>query len=99
MEGGGATSYGLMGPRPPVHAPLLNINVEEPRVAIMVEKEKVIFLLDSGPHFSVLPFSPSPQSNDKIIIWGISGKLLEHYFTQPLLLGRPPLLSFFPHSA
>jgi hypothetical protein len=35
------------------------------RVAMMAEKQKIIFLLDSGAHFSVLPFSPGPQSNDK----------------------------------
>jgi hypothetical protein len=32
----GAISYGLM--EPPVQAPLLDINVEEPWVAIIVEK-------------------------------------------------------------
>jgi hypothetical protein len=31
----------------------------------MAEKQKVIFLLDSGDDFSVLPFSPGHQSNDK----------------------------------
>jgi hypothetical protein len=31
----------------------------------MAEKQKVIFLLDSGAHFSVLPFSPGARSNDK----------------------------------
>jgi hypothetical protein len=31
----------------------------------MAEKQKVIFLLDSGACFSVLPFSPGPCSNDK----------------------------------
>jgi hypothetical protein len=30
----------------------------------MAENQKVIFLLDSGAHFSILPFSPGPQSND-----------------------------------
>jgi hypothetical protein len=34
-------------------------------VAIMAEKQKIIFWLDSGAHFSVLPFSLGPQSNDK----------------------------------
>jgi hypothetical protein len=67
-----------------VQAPLLSINVEEPQVTIMVGKWKVIFLLDSGAHFSALPFSPSPRCNDKVIIRGISGQLLKHYFTQPL---------------
>jgi hypothetical protein len=37
-------------------------------VAMMAEKQKIIFLLDSGAHFSVLPFSPGPQSNDKVVI-------------------------------
>jgi hypothetical protein len=69
---------------PPVQAPLLDINTEEPRVTVMVEKWKIIFLLDSGTHFSVLPFSPGPQSNDKVIVWGISGQILEHYLTWPL---------------
>jgi hypothetical protein len=74
-----------MGPGPPVKAPLISINVDEPWVAIMVEKWKVIFLLDSGAHFSVLPFSPDPQSNDKVIFQGISGQPLECYFTWPAL--------------
>jgi hypothetical protein len=69
-----------MGPRPPVQAPLLDINVEEPQVAIIVDKRKVIFLLDSGACFSVLPFSPGPRSNNKVTIRGISGQPLEHYF-------------------
>jgi hypothetical protein len=46
-------------------------------VAIMAEKQKVIFLLDSGAHFSVLPFSLGPWSNDKVIIQGKSGQPLE----------------------
>jgi hypothetical protein len=46
-------------------------------VAIMAEKQKVIFLLDSGAHFSVLPFSPDPWCNDKVIFQGISGQHLE----------------------
>jgi hypothetical protein len=32
---------------------------------MMAEKQKVIFQLDSGAHFSVLPLSPGPWSNDK----------------------------------
>jgi hypothetical protein len=68
--------------------------------AIMAEKQKIIFWLDSGARFSVLPFSPGPRSNDKVIIGGKSGQPLEHYFYLAcgLLLGRPPLLSLFPHS-
>jgi hypothetical protein len=31
--------------------------------------------------FSVLPFSPGPWSNDKVIIWGIFGQPLECYFS------------------
>jgi hypothetical protein len=46
-------------------------------VAIMAEKQKIIFWLDSGAHFSVLPFSPGPQSNDKVIVRGKSGQPLE----------------------
>jgi hypothetical protein len=34
----GATSYELMGPGPPVQALLLDISIEEPWVAIIVEK-------------------------------------------------------------
>jgi hypothetical protein len=74
----------------------LNIDVEEPWVAIMVEKGKVIFLLDSGACFSVLPFSPSPQSNDKVIVQGISGRPLECYFTWPLACSWGDL--FFCHT-
>jgi hypothetical protein len=44
-----------------------------------------MFLLDNGARFSVLPFSPGPQSNDRVIIWGISGLPLECYFTWPLV--------------
>jgi hypothetical protein len=53
-------------------------------VAIMAEKQKIIFQPDSGACFSVLPFSPGPWSNDKVIVWGKSGQPLECYFTQPL---------------
>jgi hypothetical protein len=48
------------------------------RVAMMAEKQKIIFQLDSGAHFSVLSFSPGPWSYDKVIIWGKSGQPLEH---------------------
>jgi hypothetical protein len=50
----------------------------------MLDKQTVIFLLDSGACFSVLPFSPGPRSKNKIVIWGISGQPLECYFTWPL---------------
>jgi hypothetical protein len=66
----------------------------------MAEKQKVIFLLYSGACFSVLPFSPGPQSNDKSYrsgqIWPAPRTLV--YLASGLLLGRPPLLSLFPHS-
>jgi hypothetical protein len=66
----------------------------------MAEKQKAIFLLDSGARFSVLPFSPGPRSNDKSYcleqIWLVPRVLV--YLASGLLLGRPPLLSLFPHS-
>jgi hypothetical protein len=66
----------------------------------MAGKQKVIFLLDSGAHFSVLPFSPGPWSNDKSYhlrkIW-LAPRVLV-FLASGLLLGRPPLLSLFPHS-
>jgi hypothetical protein len=58
-------------------------------VAIMAEKQKIIFLLDSGARFSVLPFSPGPWSNDKSYCLG-------QYFTQPLACSWGDLL--FCHS-
>jgi hypothetical protein len=51
---------------------------------MMVEKRKVIFPLDNGAHYSVLPFSTGPWLNSKVIIRSISGRPLEHYFTWPL---------------
>jgi hypothetical protein len=65
-------------------------------VAIITKKQKIIFWLDSGAHFSVLLFSPGPQSNDKVVIWGISGKPLEHYFTWPLACSLGDLLFCHP---
>jgi hypothetical protein len=66
----------------------------------MAEKQKVIFLLDSGARFSVLSFSPGPRSNDKRYhsgqIWLAPRALV--YPASGLLLGRSPLLSLFPHS-
>jgi hypothetical protein len=78
----------------PVHAPLLGIHVEEPQGSHNGREAKVIFLLDSGACFSVLPLSPSPQSNDEVIIWGISGKPLERYFTRPLACSWETSFSF-----
>jgi hypothetical protein len=97
----GATSYGLMGPGPLSTLYFLALMLRSLVVAIMAEKQKVIFLLDSGAHFSVLPFSPDPQSNDKSYcsgqIWLAPRALV--YPASGLVLGRPPLLSFFPHSS
>jgi hypothetical protein len=85
-----------MGPRSYCPGSTFDINVEEPWVTIIVEKQKVTFLLDSEACFSVLPFSPGPQSNNKVIIWGISGQPLEHYFTWPLTCSWGDL--YFCHS-
>jgi hypothetical protein len=65
------------GSQPPVHAPLFGINVKEPHRSHYGKKQKIIFQLDSGAHLSVLSFSPGPQSNDKVIVWGESGQPLE----------------------
>jgi hypothetical protein len=51
----------------------------------MVEKQKVIFLLDSGSHFFVIPFSLGPRSNNKVSVWGILVQTLEQNFTQSLV--------------
>jgi hypothetical protein len=64
-------------------------------VAIMAEKQKIIFQLDSGAHFSVLPLSPGPWFNDKSYrsgqIWPAPRALV--YPASGLLLGGPLLLS------
>jgi hypothetical protein len=69
-------------------------------VAIMTKKQKIIFQLDSRTHFSVLPFSPGFQFNDKGYhsgqIWPGPRALV--YLASGLLFRRPPLLSLFPHS-
>jgi hypothetical protein len=70
-------------------------------VAMMAEKQKIIFLLDCGAHFFVLSFSPGPHSNDKSYhsghIWLAPRALF--YPASGLLLGRSSLLSLFPHSS
>jgi hypothetical protein len=79
----GATPYGLIGPGPLSMLHFLESMLRSLVVAIMAEKQKVIFLLVSGAHFSVLPFLvPSPMT--KVIIQGKSGQPLERYFTWPL---------------
>jgi hypothetical protein len=68
-------------------------------VAIMAEKQKIIFQLDRA-QFSVLTFSLGTRSNDKSYhlgkIWPAPRVLV--YPASGLLLGRP-LLSPFPHSS
>jgi hypothetical protein len=64
------------GSWPPVHAPLLVINVEEPRGSHNGRKAKGHFPTRQWSLF-ILPFSPGPQSNDKVIVWGLSGQPLE----------------------
>jgi hypothetical protein len=88
------------GSWPPVHPQLLDIHVEEPGGSHNGKEAKVIFFLDSGARFSVLPFSPGPWSNDKSYhsgkIWQAPRALL--YPASDLLFGRHSLLSLFPHS-
>jgi hypothetical protein len=63
----------------------------------MAEKPKVIFLLDSGACFSVLPFSHVPPANAKSLGQSWPAPRMLVYLASGLLLGRP-LLSLFPHS-
>jgi hypothetical protein len=97
----GATSYGLVGPSLLSMLHFLASMLKSLGVDKMAEKQKVILLLDNGAHFSVLPFSPSPRSNDKSYclgkFWPAPRVLV--YPASGLLLGTPPLLSFFPHSS
>jgi hypothetical protein len=86
-----------MGPGPLSTLHFLASMLRSLMLAIMAEKQKIIFWLDSGAHFSVLPFSPGPRSNEKVInqgkIWPAPRALL--YSDSGLLFGRLPLLSFF----
>jgi hypothetical protein len=60
-------------------------------IAIMAKNQKITFQVDSRAHFSVLSFSPGPQSNDKVIIQGKSGQ-----FTWPLACSWGDLLFCHP---
>jgi hypothetical protein len=91
-----SVSRWIDGSQPSAHTPLLGINVEEPRGSHYDKKTKDHFLPNSGAHFSVLFFSPSPQSNDKVIIQDKSGQHLELKFTWPLACSWEELL--FCHS-
>jgi hypothetical protein len=97
----GATSYGLMGPVTLSMLHFLALMLKSLLVAIMAEKQKIIFWLDSGAHFSVLPSSLGPWSIDTsyrlVQIWPAPRVLV--YLASGLLLGRPLLLSPFPHSS
>jgi hypothetical protein len=73
----GATSYGLMGPGLLSTLHFLASMLRSLMVAIMAKKQKIIFQLDSGAHFSVLSFSPSVQSNDKVIVQVKSSQPIE----------------------
>jgi hypothetical protein len=94
----GATSYGLMGPGFLSTLHFLASMSRSLGVAIMAEKQKIIFWLNSGAHFSVLPFSPSPWSNTRLSFGAILPRAL-FYPASGLPFGRPPLLSPFPHSS
>jgi hypothetical protein len=88
------------GSQPPVHVPLLGINVEVPWGIHNGRKAKGHFPARQWRSFLCLTFLSLPQSNDKSYhsgqIWPALRALV--YLTSGLLLGRPPLLSFFPHS-
>jgi hypothetical protein len=75
----GATSYGLTCPGLLSMLHFLASMLRILGVAMMAEKQKAIFLLDSRAHFSVLPFSPGPGPMTKVIIRGKSGQPLECY--------------------
>jgi hypothetical protein len=81
-------------PGPPVEAPLLNINVEKPQAAIMVEKQKLIYLLDSGACFSVLLSLVVPSPITRLLF----RTYLASCKSAILLSLWPPLLSLFSQS-
>jgi hypothetical protein len=66
-------TYGLMDPSPLSMLQFLASMLRSLGIAMMTEKEKIIFWLDSGAHFSVLPFSLVPSPMTKVIMWGKSG--------------------------
>jgi hypothetical protein len=90
------------GSRPPVHTPLLGINVEEPWDNHNGRKVKGHFLARQWSLFPYLTFL-------SLLVPGLMTKLLFgaylassqsiSYLDSGLLLGRPPLLSFFPQSS
>jgi hypothetical protein len=86
-------------PRPPVHAPLINIDIKEPWGSHNGQKAKGHFPVRQWSSFLCLTFlSQSPvqwQSLEQI--WPALKALV--YPASGLVLGRPPLLSFFPHSS
>jgi hypothetical protein len=60
--------------------------------AVIAEKQKVIFLLDSGAHFSVYLSLPVLSPMTQVIIQGKSGQPLECYFAQLLVCSLGDLL-------
>jgi hypothetical protein len=61
------------------------VKIEEHQVMLMVEQQKISFLLNIGACFSALLFSPRPRSPNKVTVQGILGQPLEHYLIQPLV--------------
>jgi hypothetical protein len=89
------------GSQPPVHALLLGIDVEEPHGSHYDKKPKDHFPARQWSSFLCLIFlSQSPvqwQGYHSGQIWPAPTVLV--YLASGLLLGRPPILSPFPHSS
>jgi hypothetical protein len=86
-----------MGPSPLSTLQFLALALRSLVVAIMAEKQKITFFLDNGA--VSLSYHSLLVPSDKVIIWGIFGKPLEHYFTQPLTCSWGDLLfCHSPHS-
>jgi hypothetical protein len=73
-----------MGLGPPIQALVTIVRTEELQTMLTIEKCEVSLLLNTGAHFSDIPFSPGPRSPNKATVQGLLDKPLEHYFTQPL---------------
>jgi hypothetical protein len=82
------------GSQPPVHAPLLGIDVEELPGSHGGRKTKDHFPPRQWSSFLCFTFLSGPMT--KVIIWGKSGQPLELYFTWPLACSLRDLL--FCHS-
>jgi hypothetical protein len=88
------------GSWPPVPTPLLGIDVEEPHGGHYGRKTTDHFPARQWSSFLCLAFLPWTlvqwQGYRSGQIWPASRALI--YLASGLLLGRPPLLSLFPHS-